>query len=436
MKDNNTSQLLEDTMAAFDVQHRVVTMTPDEYRQTDVIDHGADYKLIGMTAVDAVTCIFFDYPDTVRDQVKFIIRMLSVYRNSYWGYSDVYMYRFDSVQYVPMYDHIRGLVAAEHDIAGLGFHLTHSDAKRSFQYEGKELEKLKLTVTNALPDNSQETYDSVSRCIDRMLRIRRRRIARYRYCGDETGTDVKWRPVHESILDDIDCSVLKRDYQDIQSDVRPDSDSLLNYKYMFAFCGIGENDVELITERICEIMGVDVQVKAWTMDEFRQQREYIAQTNNTDFETEFLVCVFVKNLPASTYMKVKFIIRMASALMHDYDLMMDVLKYVNRTGEKFEFEKYKTNTLRYAFYFDGYLQKLKYGIGVDRKAIDYEIECLRGNIIELLYDNVSLYDESHNAEVDAVLNKMVERATHGNRSLLESVLDNLDRSDIEHEDII
>lgn len=355
MKDNNTSQLLEDTMDAFDVQHRVVTMTPDEYRQTDVIDHGADYKLIGMTAVDAVTCIFFDYPDSVRDQVKFIIRMLSVYRNSYWGYSDVYMYRFDSVQYVPMYDHIRGLVAAEHDIAGLGFHLTHSDAKRSFQYEGKELEKLKLTVTNALPDNSQETYDSVSRCIDRMLRIRRRRIARYRYCGDETGTDVKWRSVHESVLDDLDRSVLKRDYQDIQSDVRPDSDFLLNYKYMFAFCGIGENDVDPITERICEIMGADVQVKAWTMDEFRQQREYIAQTNNTDFETEFLVCVFVKNLPASTYMKVKFIIRMASALMHDYDLMMDVLKYVNRTGEKFEFEKYKTNTLRYAFYFDGYL---------------------------------------------------------------------------------
>lgn len=31
---------------------------------------------------------------------------------------------------------------------------------------------------------------------------------------------------------------------------------------------------------------------------------------------------------------------------------------------------------------------------------------------------------------------MVERATHGNRSLLESVLDNLDRSDIKHEDII
>ena len=84
-------------------------------------------------------------------------------------------------------------------------------------------------------------------------------------------------------------------------------------------------------------------------------------------------------------------IRMCSSLMHDYDLLMDVIKYTNRNG-KFEFDTYKVNTLRYAFYFDGYLQRLKYGTAVEKNAVSYAAEQLRANIIPLMYDNVSIYD--------------------------------------------
>lgn len=221
-----------------------------------------------------------------------------------------------------------------------------------------------------------------------MLRIRKRRLKNYKRSADETGANIKWRPVHESVLDDISRSDTKRL---LSPDVQPTNASLTNYRYMFVFCGISPNDVEPITERICEIMGVDVQVRSWTMDEFREQRDYIAQTNNTDFETEFLVCVFIKDFPSSTYGKVKFMIRMCSSLMHDYNLLMDVLKYTNRNG-KFEFEIAKVNILRYAFYFDIYLQGLKYGISVEKNSVIYAAEQLRGNIIPLMYDNVSIYD--------------------------------------------
>lgn len=211
-----------------------MTIGLDEYKQMDVIDHGADYMFI--TQCYDVLCIFFDYPDTPREQVKFIIQLMSDYWNTYWGYSDVYMYRFDSVQYVPMYDHIRNLVAAAHDISGLSFWLKHCDHKRSFQYEGKELLKLKTTITNALPDNSWKTYGSVSKIIDQMVKIRKRRIKNYKHCGDETGADVKWRPIHESILDDIERSDTKHN---IQADVQPDNKSLTDYKYLYVFCAIG-----------------------------------------------------------------------------------------------------------------------------------------------------------------------------------------------------
>ena len=82
---------------------------------------------------------------------------------------------------------------------------------------------------------------------------------------------------------------------------------------------------------------------------------------------------------------------MCSSLMHDYNHLMDVLKYTNRNG-KFEFEIAKVNILRYAFYFDIYLQGLKYGISVEKNSVIYAAEQLRGNIIPLMYDNVSIYD--------------------------------------------
>lgn len=406
-------------------------MSLDEYREMDIIDHSADY--FDNRASDAVTCIFFDYPDTARDQVKFVIQMMSACWNTYWCHKDVYMYKFDNVHYMPLCElknerklQLQGAVEFVGEFAHF---LWHND-KRSYLYEGKWLKQFKQTIAAMLPDNSEHGRLLVSNCIDQLLRIRRRRTKRYGYYPDENGENIKWRPVHKSVLDDISRSDTKRP---LTPDVQPTNASLTNYRYMFAFCGIGPNDVEPITERICEIMGVDVQVRAWTMDEFREQRDYIAQTNNTDFETEFLVCVFIKDFPSSTYGKVKFMIRMCSSLMHDYDLLMDVLKYTNRNG-KFEFETYKVNTLRYAFYFDGYLQRLKYGTAVEKNAVSYAAEQLRANIIPLMYDNVSIYDETHNDEVDAILNKMVERAVHGNQALLESVLDNIERSDMNQHD--
>lgn len=164
LKDDTSDSLLEETLVVFGVQAKVMTMERDEYKEMSVIDHGGDYRFIPMC--DGVTCIFFDYPDTVRDQVKFVIRMMSDYWNSYWGYSDIYLYKFDSVQYVPMYDRWRMLVAAAHDIAGLNFWLKHCDHKRSFQYEGKELGKLKQTIAALLPDNSDVTRPLVSSYID------------------------------------------------------------------------------------------------------------------------------------------------------------------------------------------------------------------------------------------------------------------------------
>jgi hypothetical protein len=123
---------------------------------------------------------------------------------------------------------------------------------------------------------------------------------------------------------------------------------------MFGFCATGQHNVEPITERICEIMGVDVRVVQWTLPEFRQKRDIIDQSHNTDYETEFLVCVFF-NRPESIYKRVKFMIRMMSSLLHDYDMLMDVCKYINYNGDKFIYDKYKVNTVRYAFQLDGYL---------------------------------------------------------------------------------
>ena len=52
-----------------------------------------------------------------------------------------------------------------------------------------------------------------------MLRIRKRRLKNYKRRADETGANIKWRPVHESVLDDISRSDTKRDFE---TDVQPD----------------------------------------------------------------------------------------------------------------------------------------------------------------------------------------------------------------------
>jgi hypothetical protein len=154
---------LEHTLAAFGVRFKIWYLDRFEYERIQEIDHCMDWKF---NQKDYMTCILFDYPDTVREQVKFIIQMMSVYWGSFWGYSDVLMYKFDGNIYLPMEDRTSELVAAAHDIAGLAFWLTHSDAKRSFQYEGEELKKLKHKICAMLPDNSSYGYQQVSKIID------------------------------------------------------------------------------------------------------------------------------------------------------------------------------------------------------------------------------------------------------------------------------
>ena len=163
LKEGVSPELLEHTLAAFDVRFKIWYLDRFEYERIEEIDHNLDWKF---NQKDYMTCIMFDYPDTVREQVKFIIQMMSVYWMSYWGYSDVLMYKFDGNIYLPMEDRTSELVAAANEIAGFAFYLTHSDAKRSFQYEGEELKKLKHKICAMLPDNSSYGYQQVSKIID------------------------------------------------------------------------------------------------------------------------------------------------------------------------------------------------------------------------------------------------------------------------------
>jgi hypothetical protein len=53
-----------------------------------------------------------------------------------------------------------------------------------------------------------------------------------------------------------------------------------------------------------------------------------------------------------------------------------------------------------------------------------------------MFDDVALDDYQYNEPVDEILDKMIQRATHGNSSLLESVLDDLEGSNIEQKNVL
>ena len=87
-----------------------------------------------------------------------------------------------------------------------------------------------------------------------MLRVRKRRLKKYRHCGDSDGNNVKWRPIiTESVLDDIgEISADSAEHLAATQTKNP-----LNYQFLYLI-GIrtAELDVQNIST-ICEMFGLE-----------------------------------------------------------------------------------------------------------------------------------------------------------------------------------
>ena len=150
------------------------------------------------------------------------------------------------------------------------------------------------------------------------------------------------RRVNESVLDDIDRSVVKR--EDIISD-RPDA---LNYDTLFLF-GVEPttSDSEFRKAKIQALgyaIGADVHVEEYTKEKFKEVF-YVQHSQDIMIKTKSVVCVFA-NLHITDYQKAKFFLLLCRTMFILYKIIGTyVLRYRNKNGDMFKYVNMKFNVI-------------------------------------------------------------------------------------------
>lgn len=324
IKDGRSTDALNRLFEYFGVPYKIWYLDGREFSEADIIDHSAD----GMfNKGEYFVCFMFDFPETVREQVQLIINLMNLYWNTFWGYSDVYVYRYDGVMYIDLPERTKNLVAAAHDISGFSFYLKHSDAKRNYQFEGKKLTELKMKIYNMLPDSSFMSVETAGRYIDSLIKVRKRRLKKFRHCGDENGNDVKWRPITEGLLDNIEKS--NAHSSDVLSANAIDGNPL-DYNNFYLFNIETEVDINPFCEGVRPIFDkykINYMFKTYTRSEIRELPWADLQKEAHFMRSDKFLCIFFDRFPVTMVGRVQWLLKIITVYIQEFNDDVSIYRF-------------------------------------------------------------------------------------------------------------
>lgn len=272
--------------------------TKSELEDNPLFDHRDAQDVTPI--VDCNICLFINKIDQVYTWVSFIFRTALTLRREFNTWPDIREY----------YNFGEGKFEFENVAAAASSIIFHF-----FQEKG-DISQSSLNLlyqsVEIFADCSYRTSHSVVKYFQNRLKMNRR--------------------VNESVLDDIDRSVVK--CEDIISD-RPDA---LNYNTLFLFNTDCEVEDTSEIELLGEAMGIDLRVEQYTRENFRELLwiEHSRKTDDT-FETDHIACIFV-NLPDSDYQKAKFLFLLMRVMPNVYNVMcLSAWSFKNKSGNMFRF---------------------------------------------------------------------------------------------------
>lgn len=254
-----------------------------------------------------------------------------------------------------------------------------------------------------------------------MLRVRKRRLKKYRHCGDADGSNVKWRPiVTESILDTV--GEISTDSAEHLA-VSQTSGNLMDYEFLFLF-GI---KTEMDDQNLCTVCGMfklNYMIRIYGRQELHEQ-DYIDWTkwshlpNNDKF-----ACLFIDKLPDTLAHRVQFILKLFTIILQEQKESTSIFRF-NKTGDIFKMST-EGHVIKswYNGYFGQYTEERK---SYDDTLFTAQFATLANTSNHTIYN-----------ECDAELRKIRDRilAKKSAKRLDESVLDDLECSDIESKNIL
>ena len=422
IKDGRSTDALNRLFEYFGVPYKIWYLDGREFSEVDVIDHSADDMF---AKGEYFVCFMFDFPETVREQVQLIINLMSLYWNTFWGYSNVYVYRYDGVMYIDVPERTKNLVAAAHDIAGFSFYLKHNDAKRNYQFEGKKLTELKMKIYNMLPDSSFTSVETAGRYIDSLIKVRKRRLKKFRHCGDENGNDVKWRPITEGLLDNIENS----DAQ--SSDVLSANATVgnpLDYNNLYLFNIETEGDIDSFCEGVRPIFDkykINYMFKTYTRSEIRELPWADLQKEAHFMRSDKFLCIFFDRFPVTMVGRVQWLLKIFTVYIQEFSNDVSIYRFEKNDADIFIL-KSEGHVVR--TWYKGY-----FGLydGPDRKSYDDTL------FVSQFATLLNTSDHTIYFEIEPILKKIRERfLDRKSAKLTESVLDDLEHSEITQDDIV
>ena len=414
IKDGRSIGALNRLFEYFGVPYNIWYLDGREFSEADIIDHSAD----GMfNKGEYFVCFMFDFPETVREQVQLIINLMNLYWNTFWGYSDVYVYRYDGVMYIDVPERTKNLVAAAYDISGFSFYLKHSDAKSNYQLEGKKLTELKMKIYNMLPDSSFTSVETAGRYIDSLIKVRKRRLKKFRHCGDENGNDVKWRPITEGLLDNIEKSDAHS--SDVLSANATDGNPL-DYNNFYLFNIETEVDIEPFCEGVRPIFDkykINYMFKTYTRSEIRELPWADLQKKAHFMRSDKFLCIFFDKFPVTMVRRVQWLLKIITVYIQEFSDDVSIYRFEKNDADIFilKSEGHVVRT-RYKGYFGLY-------DGPDRKSYDDTL------FVSQFATLLNTSDHAIYFEVKPILKKIRDRFLDWkSKKLTESVLDDLEHN--------
>lgn len=327
--------------------------------------------------------------------------------------------------YIDVPERTKNLVAAAYDISGFSFYLKHSDAKSNYHFEGKKLTELKMKIYNMLPDSSFTSVETAGRYIDSLIKVRKRRLKKFRHCGDENGNDVKWRPITESLLDNIEKSDAHS--SDVLSANATDGNPL-DYNNFYLFNIETEVDIEPFCEDVRPIFDkykINYMFKTYTRSEIRELPWVDLQKETHFMRSDKFLCFFFDKFPVTMVGRVQWLLKIITVYIQEFSDDVSIYRFEKNDSDIFIL-KSKGHVVR--TWYKGY-----FGLydGPDRKLFDDTLFVSQFSIL-LNTSNHTIY-----FEIKPILKKIRERFLDWkSKKLTESVLDDLEHNEITQNDIV